>query len=65
MVPVAGLLLIQPLSGDGREPASDLVRKEEDILPWLGRADLLKPIVPPDKDAVVPGAGKPEPVVDD
>lgn len=64
MVPVAGLLLIQPLSGDGREPASDLVRKEEDILPWLGRADLLKPIAPPDKDAALP-SGEPEPVVGD
>lgn len=51
MVPVAGLLLIQPLSGDGRAPASDLVKKEEteeeDILPWLGRSDLLDPVLPP------------------
>jgi hypothetical protein len=46
MIPAAGLLLIQPLSGDGREIAADLVRKEEDILPWLGRADLLNPLMP-------------------
>ncbi|MFT6864228.1 MAG: hypothetical protein ACJAVK_002792 [Akkermansiaceae bacterium] len=65
MVPVAGLLLIQPLSGGGRAPASDLVQKEEDILPWLGRADLLKAIVPPGGDAVVPVDGKSEAVIGD
>ncbi len=45
-LPAAGLLLIQPLSGDGREATADLVRKEEDILTWLGRADLLSPLKP-------------------
>lgn len=59
MVPVTGLLLIQPLSGDGRAPASDLVRKEEEILPSLGRADLLKPIEEPAGEVVVPEGGEP------
>lgn len=59
MVPVTGLLLIQPLSGDGRAPASDLVRKEEEILPSLGRADLLKPIEAPAGDVLVPEGGEP------
>ncbi len=56
MVPVAGLLLIQPLSGDGRAPAAELVKKEEkeaDILPWLGRADLLDPLLPPTEPEMV------------
>ena len=56
MVPVAGLLLIQPLSGDGRAPAAELVKKEEkeaDILPWLGRADLLDPLLPPAEPEMV------------
>ena len=65
MVPVAGLLIIQPVSGDGRASASDLVRKEEDILPWLGRSDLLSPITPPDEDVVVPADGSLEPVAGD
>ena len=41
---MTGLLLIQPLVGDGRAPATDLVRTEDEILPWLGRSDLLGPI---------------------
>lgn len=47
IVPVMGFLLIQATSGDGRAPASDLVRVQSDILPWLGRMDLLDPVKPP------------------
>lgn len=39
MVPLLGLLMTQPLSGDG-EP-EEAVRREEDLLPSLGRSDLI------------------------
>jgi len=43
ITPLAGLLLIQPLAGDGAEETPEARRREEDILPFLGRADLLDP----------------------
>lgn len=63
IIPVASLLFIQPLAGDGSEAATDFVRQEEDIIPWLGRADLLSQLIPlePENFVEVP---LPSPLID-
>lgn len=59
VAPLAGLLIIQPLSGDREGGESEVKRKEEEILPFLGRADLVNPdkVPPPDKKE---GPGPPD-----
>ena len=45
MAPFAGLVIIQPLAGDGAAAGGDPVHAELDITAWLGRTDLLSPEV--------------------